>query len=171
MGRTSKKPFQPPNDLTDEYIYTKLSKDYHKQQELQDRAPGISAHREQAGIEGDKRTSKGHRTTWNSRSFCGDTLLVRLRLLRVSFRSSVPTTASTDRLTFWAIGAKSERALILRTRVLGDIGDTRGDCSPEPSTSELSSSAARATAKALMWLHGASYQHCSERPPSCRTLH
>jgi hypothetical protein len=58
-----------------------------------------------------------------------------------------------DRLTFCAMGAKSERALILRTRVLGDMGDTTGDCSPEPSISELSSSAARATAKALMWLH------------------
>lgn len=62
------------------------------------------------------------------------------------------------------MGAKSERALILRTRVLGDMGDTIGDCSPEPSTSELSSSAARAAAKALMWLHGALNQHCSEHP-------
>ena len=62
------------------------------------------------------------------------------------------------------MGAKSERALILRTRVLGDMGDTIGDCSPEPSTSELSSSAARATAKALMWLDGALNQHCSEHP-------
>lgn len=51
------------------------------------------------------------------------------------------------------MGAKSERALILRTRLLGDMGDIRGDCTPEPSTSEQSSSAARATAKALIWLH------------------
>ena len=64
------------------------------------------------------------------------------------------------------MGAKSERALILRTRFLGDMGDTTGDCSPEPSISELSSSAERATAKALMWLHGTLYQPCSEPLPA-----